>query len=268
MKRATGLIVLVLLAALTFYPLLFLVITSLKSTPQFFRYFWWFKTPFHFENYVSAYNEIKGLIFNSVLVSGVSAAGVVVVASMAAYVFSRYDFPARQFLFYVVISMLMVPGILTLVPSFLWVKRLGLLNSYWVLILPYVAGGQVFAIFVMRGFFAGLPEELFESARIDGAGHFAIYRHIVLPLSKPVVGIVAIMNILSTWNNFLWPFITCPSSKYHVITNGLYIFAAQTGMRYGELAAGYLISAGPLLLLFMFTTRAFIRGVASGAFKA
>ncbi|HSI72027.1 MAG TPA: carbohydrate ABC transporter permease, partial [Fimbriimonas sp.] len=152
---------------------------------------------------------------------------------------------------------------------FLWVKQLGLLNTYWVLILPYIAGGQIFAIFVFKGFFDGLPGELFESARMDGAGHFRQYWHLVLPLSKQIVAVVLIVNVLGTWNNFLWPFITNTDSKYHVISSGLFTMSGSAvASNYASMYAAYILSSIPMLILFLYATKPFMSGVTSGAFKA
>ena len=129
-------------------------------------------------------------MLNSLFVSITSALGVIAIGSVSAYVFSRYRFPGHNALFLAVLSFMMIPGVLTSVPSFLWMKQLGLINSYSVLILPYITGGQIIAIFLFKGFFDGLPQELFESARLDGAGHFAQYWHIVLPLSKQIIAVV------------------------------------------------------------------------------
>jgi len=219
--------------------------------------------------YRYSWGVLRPYMVNTLLVCLTTAAGVVLIGSISGYVFARYRFPGSKALFVGILSLMMIPAVLTLVPSFLLVKQLGLLNSYWVLILPYVAGGQIFAIFLFKGFFEGLPEELFESARLDGAGHFALYWHIVLPLSKQIIAVVAIMNILGTWNNFLWPFITNADPQYHVVSSGLYIMGtSQVAQNYSTMFAAYLLSSIPLLLLFIYATRPFLRGVASGAFKA
>jgi len=222
-----------------------------------------------FDGYVRAWRVLRRYMLNSLLVCSTVALGAVLLASVTAYVLSRYRFPGSRFIFYYIISTMMFPAVLTLVPSFMLVKYLGLLNSHWALILPWIAGSQVFAIFVFKGFFDGLPEELFESARLDGAGHLQCYRHIVLPLSKPILAVVAVMTILGTWNNFLWPFITNTEGKYHVIASGLYVLAASPySQNPNTLYAAYLISSVPLLLLFVYATKPFIQGVTSGAFKA
>jgi len=221
--------------------------------------------------YIYAWQIFRPFMRNSLLVSLSSALGVVLIGSLCAYVFSRYRFPGHRALFLVILSFMMIPGVLTLVPSFLWVKKLGLINSYWVLILPYVTGGQIIAIFLFKGFFDGLPQELFESARLDGAGHFAQYWHIVLPLSKQIIMVVVIMNILGTWNNFLWPQIANGDTSYAVVSSGLYLMSHTQATAAGDkstMYAAYVISSLPLLVLFVYATKPFMTGVTSGAFKA
>lgn len=219
--------------------------------------------------YRLAWKDLRGYMLNSILVSAASAFGVMLLGSVAGYAFSRHRFPGRNALFGLLLSILMVPPVLTLVPSFLLVKELGLLNSHWVLILPYVAGGQIVAIFLFKSFFDGLPEELFESARLEGAGHLALYWHIVIPLSKQVGAVVAVVTILGVWNNFLWPLVTNTDTKYHVVSSGLYILSqSATGQNFAAMYAAFVISSIPLILLFVYATRPFMQGVTSGAFKA
>lgn len=197
------------------------------------------------------------------------ALGVVLMGSMVAYLLARYRFPGCRIVYFYIIATMMFPAVLMLVPSYMVVRELGLLNSFWALFFPYLAGGQVFAIFVFKGFFDGLPEELFESARLDGAGHFNLYTRIVLPLSKPVISVVAIMTILGAWNNFMWPFVTNTDGSFHVISSGLFVMTrTPVAQNPGTLYAAYVLSSLPLLLLFIAATKPFIQGVTSGAFKA
>jgi ABC-type glycerol-3-phosphate transport system permease component len=222
-----------------------------------------------FQSYGYAWEVLRPYVLNTLYVCAVTAFGVVLFGSVTAYVFSRYRFPGHRALFVAILSFMMIPGVLTLVPSFLWVKQLGLLNSYWVLILPYIAGGQIFAIFVFKGFFDGLPGELFESARMDGAGHFRQYWHLVLPLSKQITAVVLIVNILGTWNNFLWPFITNTDSKFHVISSGLFMMSGSSiASNFASMYAAYVLASIPMLILFVYATKPFMSGVTSGAFKA
>ena len=216
-----------------------------------------------------AWQVLRGYMVNSLVVSLITAVGVCLIGSSTAYILARYRFLGSRAVFLLLLATLMFPGVLTLVPSFLLVKAMGLLNTYWAMILPYVAGGQVFAIFVFRSFFKGLPEDLFESARIDGAGHLGLYLNIILPLSKPVFSVVVIMNLLGTWNNFLWPFITNTDGTHHVVASGLYVMAnSPYASNFSTLFAAYAISSVPLLIVFVYATRPFIQGVAHGALKA
>ena len=217
----------------------------------------------------NAWKVVRGYTFNTLFVAILTAFGVCLFGSSSAYIFSRYKFWGRKTLFMVFLATMMFPGVLTLVPSFMLIKKLNLINSYWAMILPYVAGGQVFAIFVFKSFFAGLPEDLFESARIDGAGHLRLYWNIVLPLSKPVFSVVVIMNVLGTWNSFLWPFIVNNTSDHQVIAAGLYLMQETVGGAAPNLMyAAYALSSIPLLILFVYATKPFIEGMTQGAFKA
>ena len=280
-KRKSDLLihlVLVTILALTLLPFVFVVNNSFRRTHEQYRSF--FGLPealrkFDFveltRGYVWSWEIFRPYMLNSLIVSLSSAFGVVLIASVSAYVFSRYRFRGHRALFLAILSFMMIPGVLTLVPSFLWVKQLGLINSYWVLILPYVAGGQIIAIFLMKGFFDGLPQELFESARLDGAGHVAQYWNIVLPLSKQILAVVVIVNILGTWNNFLWPQIANSDGSYAVVSSGLYLMSRTQNDAGGDastLFAAYVISAIPLLILFVYATKPFMTGVTSGAFEA
>jgi ABC-type glycerol-3-phosphate transport system permease component len=222
------------------------------------------------KGYRYAWGVLRPYMRNSFIVCIFTMIGVVTVGSITAYIFSRYRFPGHRALFLTIISFMMIPSILTLVPSFLWMKNLGLLNSYAVLVLPYVAGGQVIAIFLFKSFFDGLPQELFESARLDGASHFRQYWHIVLPLSKQVMAVVIIVNLLGTWNSFLWPFIVNSDSQYYVVAQGLYLMSqqAQVTSNQSTMFSAYVLSSLPLLILFIYATKPFMAGVTSGAFKA
>ena len=244
-----------------------MLLTSLKSIPQFYHNFWGIAFPLHWENYAEAWVDIRPYIMNSIVVSGTAVVGVLTLGSITAYVFARFDFRGRTLLFYAIISLLMVPGVLTLIPAFMVVKQLNLLNTHWALILPYISGGQVFAIFFLRSFFEAIPRDLFDAATVDGSSEMKILWHIVLPLSRPILGVVAIMNLLWTWNEFMWPFVTLNDAAKFVLPVGLLTYASQYGSQYGTMFAGYAIAALPLLILFAFTTKTFMKGMTSGAVK-
>jgi multiple sugar transport system permease protein/raffinose/stachyose/melibiose transport system permease protein len=252
---------------LTFYPLFFAVETSLKDVNQFLHSFWWFSWPLHFGNYSQAWSKVGYYMGNSLIICSASTIGVLALGSLAGYAFARYRFVGRETLYYAVLMIMMVPTVLTLVPLYLLVKDMRLLNSYWALILPNIAGGQVLAIFLLRGFFASLPEELFESARMDGAGMFQVYRNIALPLSRPILSVIAITTFLSCWNEFLWPLVTINIDAVKPITTGLLQFNSQYGSQTGILFASYVLSSLPLVVLFLFASSTFVKGITSGALK-
>ena len=219
--------------------------------------------------YARAWRQLRPYVLNTILVAAAVSLGVVALGSVSAYVLATVPFRGRGVVFAVIVSFLMIPAVLTLVPSFLLVKDLGLINSYWVLILPYVAGGQVLAIFLFRGFFQALPAELMEAARLDGAGPVRIYWHVVLPLSKPILSVVLVVNVLGVWNNFLWPFVANSDPAYHVIPSGLFVLAnSSAATDAATVNAAFVLSAVPLLILFALATKPFMAGVTGGAFKA
>jgi len=145
---------------------------------------------------------------------------------------------------------------------------MGLSNNWLGVLFPYWAGGQVFAIFVLRTFFEGLPEEMFEAARMDGAGHFDLYWRLTLPLSGPVLSVIAILNIISTWNDYVWPLIVLAQESKRTIAVGLTFLRDTKHPDPGVEMACYVIASIPMFLLFLGTMKTFIRGIASGAIKA
>jgi multiple sugar transport system permease protein len=169
----------------------------------------------------------------------------------------------------------MVPGALSLVPAFVLYKNLGLFNTYWALIVPYAVGGSVFGVFLLRTFFATLPEELFEAARIDGAGMLGQFWRICIPLSYPIIGTLAILQIVYTWNDFIWPSVVVEDDAKQIISVALVrltntMTASGTGDMsgvYGPLFAAYVLAALPIFILFIFASKQYIQGLISSGLK-
>jgi len=263
-------LILFVLAVMTLYPFLFMIITSLKINEQFYRNYWWFTFPFHFANYGDVWKLLHKYLYNSLFVTGISVFLIITISAFAAYPFARLRFRLKKTLFMLILSLLMIPGLLTLIPLYTEIRSFGLLNSLWGLILPYTAGGLAFTIFVLRTFFSNIPEDLFEAARMDGARESFIFWSIALPLSKAMLGTLAIMNMLTIWNDYLLPLIVITDPDKFTITIGLFKFMSdiqgQTP-QYGTRFAGYVITSAPLLLVFIFTMKYFVRGLTSGAMK-
>lgn len=261
-------IVLIVLLALTFYPVVLMLLFSVKNNTQFVVQRYELSLPLHLDNFPRAWNAgIWRYMLNSIIyvVGGVLLT--MVPAVLSAYAFARIRFIGKNLLFYLVISLIMIPWILILLPAFYLVIDLDMLSTRQAFWLSYGSWGLAFAIFVLRTFFAGLPEDLFESARVDGAREIHILWAIVLPLSKPIVGTLALLQTISIWNDIIWATTINTNPDLKPIMVGLMAFTGLYRSQYGPLNAGYVISSIPMLLLFAFTSRLFIRGLMSGAIR-
>ncbi|HWU59780.1 MAG TPA: carbohydrate ABC transporter permease [Microbacteriaceae bacterium] len=256
--------VLILLAAVSLAPYLFMVVTSTKTNQQFADSFWQISFPLHFENYVAAWNQVAPYLINTVIVAGASVVLILAVSSVSGFVLARYRFAGRGFIYGSVLVLMMVPGLANLIPLFIIMKDLGLLNTYVVLIVPYTAGGVVLGTILMRNFVEGIPQTIFDAARIDGATGARMYRSVMLPLSLPVLGTIALITVSNVWNDFFWPLLVISDNNLRTVSVGLQFVQGQNVTDYGPLMAGYLIASLPLVLLFTFLSKYFLAGVQGG----
>jgi len=266
-------VLLLVMAIITFYPYLMMISFSLKSNSQFFQERWSLLPPWHFENYLASWRIIAPYIKNSLIISSLNALFASILASLAAYSFARYRFPGHKLFYYLIITIIMVPNILYLVPLFVTVTRqLRLYNTYFAIWGPLVASGQVMMIMVLRSFYQSLSEEIFESARIDGASELNMLIRIAIPLSLPMVLTMGLLNMNNVWNEFVWPLMVIRDKQALPLSVGIFYFSSSVGvgaslLRYGEMFAGYTIGSVPLCLLFVLTSKYFLKGLASGAIK-
>lgn len=260
---------LIILVVLTFYPLFFTVLTSFKDNNQFFTNFWGFANPVHLENYRDAFNAIMPYLKNSIIIAVFSIFGILLTTSLSAYTFARLRFPGKEIVYLSILALMMIPSMLMLIPQYILLRDLKLLDSYVGIIIGYLAGKQAFSIFIMRAFFASQPAELFEAARIDGCNEVQAYYKIAIPLIKPVMGTVAIMSLLDIWNDYLWPLIVTNDPSKFTISLGLQAFTGSFATTlYGPQFAGYVVTALPLVVLFLLLMRSFMEGMTAGAIKA
>jgi ABC-type glycerol-3-phosphate transport system permease component len=268
--------VLIVLLVLMLVPLYLLLIDAGKTTHQFDAHPLTLTLPYHFEHYMDMVRGMYRYIVNSAIISLISIPLALGLASYAAYTFARFSFPGREFLYYAIIMLMMIPFVLSLVPQYVLVLRLGLMNTRWALVFPYAAGGTVFGVFLMRPFIASLNEEFFEAARIDGASALQEYWWIALPLCKPILATLSIMLLLSQWNDLIWPAVTLHDKGLYTVTLGVFslastIFAggaaAGSQTQWGHMFAAFVISAVPIFLVFVVARKAFIEGLTSGALK-
>ena len=262
-------VILLLLLCLMVYPLFMAVWCSFKSTAQFNLTKWYPTLPLNFENVFYAAKELDVYILNTIFVGGAGTLGMLAVSSLAAYAFARMKFYLKNALYAMVIGLMMLPAIMTLVPSFMLYKKLVGTDSYLILILPIITGGSVFGVFLLRGFFEGLNESIFEAAKIDGAGDFVCYTKICLPLSVPILTTLAIMQLSGAWNDYIWPMIAIPSdaSKLTIAAAIKKEFLSANTGSYPTLFAGYLISSVPLILLDVFSNKFYVEGLTNAALK-
>jgi len=261
-------IVLLILGFLTFVPLIMLLELSLKSQQQMADAMWLPTLPLYIKNYAKAWNVMQPYMINSLSFSLGAVVISIICSTLSAYVLARYDFPGREFFYMAILALLMIPGVLTLITSFVVTVNLQLNNTYWGVWLPLAAGAQAFQIIVLRTFFASLPGELFEAGRIDGAGELTMLGRIALPLAKPILSTLIVLQILNVWNEFIWPIMVLSDpDRYPAILGILRLGQLVTQRDPGAMYAGYVISGLPLLLMFAFTSRSFIRGLTSGAIK-
>ncbi|NMB97671.1 MAG: carbohydrate ABC transporter permease [Clostridiaceae bacterium] len=257
-----------ILLLLAFVPIFLMLTLSLKSNVQIYGNFWSLPSPIHWENYHIAIDMLIPNMINTTLLVPIATFFTLLLSSMSGYVFARLEFPGKNFLFMAVLSLMMIPGVLTLTPSYKLMQDLNLYNTWWALLLPWVSGGQVFGILLCRTFISSHPAALFEAARIDGATEFKSYYMIAIPLSKPILATLTIMSMMNYYNDFIWPLMVIDSNYKQMITVAIRVFQSATGaVDIGSMVAGFVFATIPLLILFLFGSRLYIEGVTSGAIK-
>ena len=253
-----------------FYPLLIMVCVSFKTNEQFQANPWFFDSisEWHWENWAVAWGIVKNYIANSIVTSVVSVSIGMVMVILTSYVLARYRFMGRNIIYYGIIASMFLPGTAaTLVTLFWLIRSMGLVNSLWGIIIVSSAGGQVAGIFILKQFIEDIPKELFESAQIDGATHLRQITTIILPLSGSILATVAIMHFLGVWNNVMLPLVILRDDEKLTIPVGLLRLEGEYVKQWGQMMAGYSLASIPLVFMFLFTMRWFVKGLAAGAIK-
>ncbi len=260
--KASGAL-LVLGAALLVVPFLYVISTSFKAQPDVFKVpMRWVPWPAHGENYVRAFREqpVARYFANSLLVAATVTLLNLVTCSMAGYSFAKFRYYGREALFLTVISTILIPIQVIIVPLFVLVRALGWLNSYAGLIIP--AGTSAFGVFLMRQYTLSVPDALIDAARIDGAGEWRIYWQVVLPTVRPALGALAIFIFTNNWNSFLWPLLVINTESMMTLPLGIANFQSSYSTNYPELMAVSLITTLPVLAVFLIFQRQFIQSIA------
>jgi ABC-type glycerol-3-phosphate transport system permease component len=262
----------IFLILLSLVPIYLTLTISVKTGLQYQHERWSVSFPMRLTNYRAAWEMLDQYIFNTIAVGVIGFVGVLVLSVIGGYTFARLRFPFREHLYTAMIALLMVPWVISFIPAYVLYNSFGfVINTWWAMIIPNVAAGPVFGIFLLRTFFERIPEEMYESARIDGAGHWTLIWDITLPLSLPTIATLAILNFLGTWNNFLWPLITINDQAKQMVSVGLYLISGVSGgagaMEFGTLFAGYVLSAVPLVVLFFALGKFYVEGLVNAGLK-
>ena len=227
----------------------------------------WLPAEPQFNNYteLSESLPIGRLYFNSLFTSGIIVFGVLLTSSLAGFAFAKYRFPGREFLFYVILATMMIPFFVTLIPVFFIVRQLGWIDTYQGLVIPGLT--SAYGIFLMRQFMFTVPDELIDAARIDGASELTIYWRIVIPLVKPALATLGTFTFIGAWNNFLWPLLVLNSRELFTLPLGINSLRSLYADNTNLLMAGTAVSVIPMLIVFIFLQRYFIRGIALTGLK-
>ncbi len=270
--HATKMVVLypifLLLAGVILYPLVWMIYSSFKGNADIFADVFALPSGLFLDNYVTVFTEgeMDRYFRNSLVVSVLSVAGLLVFSSLAAYAFASFEFRGKTPLFLVLLLGLMVPPQALIISGFKLMSILRLLDTYWALIFTYF-GWTSFGILVLRNFFQSVPGEIKDAARVDGAGHWAMFSQIMLPLARPSLSTVAIFYFMWVWNEFIYPLVYMQSPEKYTIPLGVLFFNSRYTVEWGlQMAALATATIVPLIVYYVFQKQ-FVRGILAGALK-
>lgn len=262
-------IIIGILLVATFYPFVQLLNMSLKSNLKIKLDFLGLPDPLKWDNYANAWEFVVTPILNSLFVCAVSLVLILFMVSLTGYAFGRLNFKGKNILFALLLAVLMIPYTLLIVPNYRIISGMGFLNSYWALILPYIAGQQIFGVVLARTFFSSLPQEMFEAAKIDGANEFQVYTQIALPLSVPTLITVGVTVVVAMYNDYIWPtLVLTTGDRMKTFCQIVFNNAAGNGASdLGMLAAAFVIGTLPLLIITCSCLKYYLQGMLEGAVK-
>lgn len=267
MKKSKLLTLIVFIFLLIYiFPLLWMIISSFKSNLEILTQKL-FPSKLNFENYSYIFKQSGVLrwFLNSSFISLISTFGVVVITILAAYPLGRLKFRGNKFLFYLTLAGIMIPLQAIMIPRYLLLRDLGLLNKYWGLIIPYMVNPM--NILIVAQFFKGIPNEFEEAARIDGASDLYILFRVMVPLARPALAAISVFSFVGIWNDFLWPLIVMTDQKMYTLPVGLATFYGSYTMKYGVTMAGNVIASLPIFIFFMIFQEQLIKGLTVGGLK-
>lgn len=260
-------LILLLFSLFAVLPGVFTIFSSFKSLLDFYSNPLALPSKWMWQNYVAVWNDagIPLAALNSFIVVAITTPIVLVLSCCVAYGVTQFRFSGRNVVYYLFLAGLIIPGQLTILPVVLLDKNLGIINTYMGLILPYIGGGLPFAIFLLTGFTRTLPTELHDAALMDGANEWQVFIRVIVPLLRPALATVSILNAVGIWNDFFFPLIVSP--KIPMLQVGVYNLLGVYSTNWGDIFAGVVIAALPLLAAYLLLTKQFIAGLSAGAVK-
>jgi multiple sugar transport system permease protein len=261
-------VLLIVGAASMILPFFWMVSTSFKTPQEIFLFppTWVAQNP-TVSNYVVAWNEVPfpRYFLNTIIIATCMVFGVIITSCLAAYAFAKLDFPGRETLFIMMLSMMIVPQAVYLVPSFIIVSALGWMDTYMALIVPWLA--QIFSIFLLRQQFRSIPNDYYDAALIDGCSRLGFLWRILVPLSKPTIITIGLFALLGSWNSFIWPLIMTNSDTLRPIQVGLSYFAQEQGTEHGLMMAAATFCVMPVVIIYFFAQKQVIESYAKSGIK-
>lgn len=261
-------VVIILGCIITLLPFIWMISTSLKPLSEVFKMPPEFiPRTVQFSNYLDVANQIPigRYFFNSVIIASIVTIGTLITTILAAFAFSKMNFWGRDLIFSILIGTMMVPGELTLIPNYITIAKLGWINTYAGLTVPWTI--SVFSIFLLRQFFLTIPSSLYHAAKLDGCSDFRFLWRIMVPVAKPALITIALLKIVNSWNEFLWPLIVTNLPNMRTLPVGIMNFTSEAGGNYNLLMAASTIVIIPILIIYFFLQKYIISGMTKSGIK-
>jgi ABC-type glycerol-3-phosphate transport system permease component len=265
-------VILIVGAFISLVPFVWMISTSFKTLGEALGSSF-FPSEIHPENYVEAWRkaDFTEYFVNSILTTIITLSGQITFSILAAYAFARIKFPGRDLIFSTMLSTIMIPAMVFIIPNFLmvtWIGRISpipWINNWPALTIPFM--GSVFSIFMLKQFFGQIPDELFDAAQMDGAGHFRFLLQVVIPLSKAPLMVILVLSFIGTWNSLAWPMLVTNTPDWRPISVGLMQFVSEAGQEINLTMAGAFITIIPILIIYFFTQKQFTESIARSGLK-
>ncbi len=258
----------ILLAIVAIYPLVWVATNSFKTDVELYDNSWALPKEWHFENYTTAWKfGIAKYIVNSVIVTAVAVVLNIIASLMAAYALARFNFRGRSLLLYFILGGIMLAPEVSVIPLFRILVKIHLYDTYFAMILPNVAFGIPFTTFLVRSYMLGLPRDYEEAAVMDGASSFGVFWRIIIPLCRPIIASAMLLDAMRVWNEFMFALTFINKDSLKTVPIGLMAFSGALREQWTVVMAGLILSAIPMIILFLMTQRQFIRGLAAGGIK-